>query len=590
MHVMTDGMLAVLTGLFLPTFSAGFLSSDPISGLELGSDWVGPLPLVLFLVLTGFSLWLAWLWWQRRHLKEELRVHEHARVNFLVKSEKADLEGNRARDMFLTQVSHVLKTPLNVIIGYSELLSENCAERGYDDVLEDIQKIQISGRDLAENIDHMLQFTKLASGPTKVDFNRFSTAFLIADLKKTIQAELRRAQNRFEVVEDEMPAYLDTDVEKLRHILLHILLTAIRAARDSMVRLQIRPGSGRTMVDFIVETSGEGLPEILLDQLFREDLGRGQLGRPENTDTRLGLVICKTMCRTLGGDLILENRPHEGARFQVSLPALTDISWALNSGAGGQGGRRRILLIDDDPEKIATLGSMLHDEGLEVETYLANDHLPRFSRFRKPDLIVADAMMTRLRGRRIYEGLCNGSALSKVPLLLMTMMDDVGMTYRLGGLGYLVKPVKESHLLNILNRILPGKPKAPILLVEDDRTTRLMMRRTLERAGWHVMEAATSHEALEKSDAKRPALILLDLILEGMSGYDFFRKLRERPGRETVPVIFVSANYISSESRLGSNHVHLIHYSGGPRDDNPYSSLKRQILTYANPDRERSGA
>ncbi len=586
---------SLILNTFLVVIIAGPVvnAAENLSELDRGDGWLWSsslvLPLMIGLVLLG--LYALWLNWRMLSLKKRIWEYERSETNSLIKSEKADLEGNRAKDAFMAHVSHVLRTPLNVVIGYSELLAEVCSEKGLTEILPDIDKIHLSGQQLLENINNMLQLTQAEAGKMRVLYDVFRTRDFVDEVLKTMTPAMKKSSNRFSLNYENPPEYVELDLAKIRQILIHLLSNAIKYTDKGEIQLRLHAThlDGRDWLEMEVIDTGKGIPKTLLNDLFKGFTERGQLGRPENAGTGLGLAICKSLCRMMGGDIYAESEWGKGSRFSVRLPAAPMGGGQMNPGSVKAGGD--ILVICDDVAKNDILVSSLSVEGVSVQSINpGRGHLKQIAK-NPPNVIVVDGMMSGLNGLATLKSIESKPSLRDTPMVMTTMMDDVSMTYTLGVIGYMLKPVKEAHLLSVLSHILPDNPNEPVMIVEDDRITRRMMGQALERAGWNVEEAGSGQVALERMAQFKPALVLLDLMMPEMSGYDFFSKIRSKKEWQDIPVVFVSAGNVSGESRLRiGGPFTFINNNGDYRDDDFLRRLQQQVMLYMSHEKQQKEA
>lgn len=579
------------TGLLLVSPMAYTAENAPEMDKNGSGFWDSAMAIPMLVFLTFLALYALWLHWKLAKQKKKIWGYEQSEADFLIKAEKADLEGNRAKDAFMAHVSHVLRTPLNVVIGYSELLAEVCAEKGLTEILPDIDKIHLSGQQLLENINNMLQLTQAEAGKMRVLYDVFRTRDFIDEVLKTMTPAIKKSGNRFSLNYKNPPEYVELDLAKLRQIMIHLLSNAVKYTEKGEIQLKLQATTtmGRSWLEIEISDTGRGIPKTLLSDLFKGFTERGQLGRPENAGTGLGLAICKSLCRMMGGDIYAESEWGKGSKFIVRLPSAPTASQMASRENESSGGH--ILVICDDPAKSDILLSNLAAENFQTQSF--NPRKDHFKAMEKtpPSVIVLDGMMSGLSGLATLKTLNERQAFRHIPLIMTTMMDDVSKTYSLGVIGYLLKPVKEAHLLSVLSHLLPDNPNEPIMIVEDDRITRRMMGQALERAGWNVEEAGNGTVALEKIAISKPALIFLDLMMPEMSGYDFFSKIRRKKELQNIPVVFVSSGNVSRESRLQlEGPFTYINNSGDYRDEEFLSRLKQQVMTYMSHEKQQKEA
>jgi CheY-like chemotaxis protein len=230
----------------------------------------------------------------------------------------------------------------------------------------------------------------------------------------------------------------------------------------------------------------------------------------------------------------------------VVVPVKTDaeLEAIRISGAG-----RTILVIDDDPEAQDIVERFLRKDGFEVATASSGEEGLRIAHKLKPAAITLDVMMPDMDGWSVLRALKADPVLKDIPVLMLTMVDDKSKGYALGATDYLTKPVDREQLNNALSKYYTPGESCSVLLVEDDQPTREVMARTLEKSNWTVSEAGNGREALDQLAQQKPRLILLDLMMPVMDGFDFLLELRAKPEWLEIPVIVLTAKDLTDEDR-----------------------------------------
>jgi CheY-like chemotaxis protein len=209
-----------------------------------------------------------------------------------------------------------------------------------------------------------------------------------------------------------------------------------------------------------------------------------------------------------------------------------------------------VLVIDDDATALDLIGRFLTGEGYRVITAPGGEEGLRLAREHHPDLITLDVLMPHMDGWAVLSSLKADPALADIPVILVTMTDDRNMGYTLGASGFLTKPIDRDQLGAVLRKYAPsGNVGATALIVDDDPAIREMMRRGVEGAGWKVVEAANGREALERVARAVPDLILLDLMMPEMDGFECVDRLRANEAWRGIPVLIVTAKDITAEDR-----------------------------------------
>jgi CheY-like chemotaxis protein len=306
---------------------------------------------------------------------------------------------------------------------------------------------------------------------------------------------------------------------------------------------------------FEVQDSGIGMTPEQLDRLFQAFTQAESTTARRFGGTGLGLTISRTFCRMMGGDVTATSTPGQGSTFTVRLPAVLPppVREEPAAPAEGDGEAGTVLVIDDDATARALLRRYLSKAGYQVDE--AGDGRTGLDRAResRPDVITLDVMMPGMDGWAVLTALKADPALADVPVIMVTILDEQRMGFALGAFDYLTKPIERSRLLAALERGADRSGRRDVLLVEDDAETRAIMRRTLERAGWDVAEAENGRVGLERLAAHVPRLVLLDLMMPEMDGFEFLDALRRRPDLRSLPVIVVTAKDLTDEDRRRLN-------------------------------------
>jgi CheY-like chemotaxis protein len=196
-------------------------------------------------------------------------------------------------------------------------------------------------------------------------------------------------------------------------------------------------------------------------------------------------------------------------------------------------------------------------------------------------------MMPGMDGWAVLSALKADADLAGIPVIMISIVDDMRLGLALGASDYLTKPLDRQRLISALNKWCKKTEEHLALIAEDDPPTREVLRRTLEKDGWVVVEAANGREALESIARQPPCVIVLDLMMPEMDGFEFLQELRRRPEGQTIPVLVLTAKHLTDEERLFLNGSMLLstraqpilQKGSCPLDDIP--SRLRELLTWS---------
>jgi len=212
-----------------------------------------------------------------------------------------------------------------------------------------------------------------------------------------------------------------------------------------------------------------------------------------------------------------------------------------------------VLVIDDDPVQRDLMQRFLSKEGFYVQTAAGGDAGLRLARQLRPVAITLDVMMPDMDGWTVLSALKSDDALRDIPVIMVTMLDDPERGFALGAADYATKPVDRQRLSQILKKYTCPHPPCPVLMVEDDPATRVRTRKILEKEGWKVTDAENGRQALECMERELPSLILLDLMMPEMDGFEFADRVRQRPEWRLIPIVVVTAKDLSAKERRRLN-------------------------------------
>ncbi|MBA3833563.1 MAG: response regulator [Chthoniobacterales bacterium] len=477
-------------------------------------------------------------------------------------------QANRAKSAFLANMSHELRTPLNAIMGYSEMLQEEAIERKLDVFGADLEKINGAGRHLLALINDILDLSKIEAGKMELFLESFDIANLIDEVASTVRQMVEKNANTLHIERPANLGVMHADQIKVRQGLFNLLSNAAKFTQDGRITLQVereRMGSGEWIV-FRVTDTGIGLSAEQTGKLFQDFTQADASTTRKFGGTGLGLALTRRFCQIMGGDVTVRSVPNEGSVFTIKLPAIVsetkaeaaavvDDSVALaEAGDAGEVGQSSpddscVLVIDDDPVQRDLMQRFLSKEGFAVRTAAGGDAGLRLARQLRPVAITLDVMMPDMDGWSVLAALKADAALRDIPVIMVTMLDDPERGFTLGAADYATKPVDRQRLSQILKKYTCANPPCPVLMVEDDPATRAITRNILEREGWKVSEAENGREGLECMEQERPSLILLDLMMPEMDGFEFADRVRQRPEWRFIPIVVMTAKDLSAKER-----------------------------------------
>jgi CheY-like chemotaxis protein len=315
---------------------------------------------------------------------------------------------------------------------------------------------------------------------------------------------------------------------------------------------------------FEVSDTGIGLTPEQQGRLFQEFSQADTDTSRKYGGTGLGLALSRRLSRLMGGEITVQSAPGQGSRFTVRLPAniakLREAASAVASNAG------TVLVIDDEAVVRGLMQRFLSKEGFRVLTAASGEDGLRLAREQRPDAITLDVMMPGMDGWTVLSSLMADSELGDIPVIMLTILDDQRMGYALGASEYLTKPIDRERLISVLTKY---RRDLPVLVVDDDPAARSLLRRILEAEGYSVIEAENGRAALDCTGERVPGVILLDLMMPQMDGFQFLNALHEREAWRQIPVVIVTAKDLTAEDheRLNGSVVRILQKGAYGRED-----------------------
>jgi|GEM_PF-2468041 len=469
----------------------------------------------------------------------------------------AAIEANRAKSTFLANMSHELRTPLNAIIGYSEILAEEAEEIGEGAFLEDLERIQTAGRQLLGLINNVLDLSRIEAGKTDLHVETFDIADIVKDISAVAGPLVDRNKNALVLdIPDDIGA-MTSDQTKVRQALINIVTNACKFTSEGTITLTARRGtsSDGAGIDFAVEDTGIGMAPDQLDRVFSAFTQADSSTTREYGGTGLGLAITRGICEMLGGGILATSTAGVGSRFVITLPvdlsrATAELEAPEDSETAAPRWAKTVLVIDDDAVARDLLRRHLTQHGYHVVGAADGEAGIAQARALKPDAITLDVLMPGLDGWSVLSRLKESPETAGIPVIIVSMVDDRKVGFSLGAVDFINKPVDRERLLSVLaSHCLGAQDRPRALIVEDDESARDTLRRVLQREAWDVAEAVNGADGLEQLAEATPDVVLLDLMMPVMDGFEFLGRMRENDAWSHIPVIVVTAKTLDEADR-----------------------------------------
>jgi len=463
-------------------------------------------------------------------------------------------EASEAKSQFMANMSHELRTPMNAILGYSEMLMEDAEDSG-DDAIADLSKINSAGRHLLDLINTVLDLSKIEAGQMDLNLETFDVSGMFADVSVVAQPLIETNGNRLVRDWDETLGHMHSDVTKIRQSLLNLLSNASKFSKDDVITLSARR---RTIDDtdwicFRVSDNGIGIPEDKLEHVFAEFAQATSTTARDYGGTGLGLPVTRRLCRLLGGDVTLESTAGVGSTFTIELPVVAVVAPDISSHApsptvDADGSRPDVLVIDDDAHSRDLLARTLERDGYTVVTASSGQRGIEMARSRQPAFITLDIVMPNMDGWAVLTELKEDPSTAEIPVAMVSIAPNHEMGFLLGAVDSLAKPIDRDMLYEVVRRHV-GTEALHVLVVDDDEPSRSLLRSYVEAAGWDCSAADNGVTALDQIRLHTPDLILLDLMMPEMNGFELLDELRSDITNRLIPIVVITAKDLTDDDR-----------------------------------------
>jgi len=497
---------------------------------------------------------------------------------------------NRTKSQFLANMSHELRTPLNAIIGYSEILQEDAADSGQEQIVPDLKKIEGAGRHLLGLINDILDLSKVEAGKMDVFIEDIDISSLLDEVKSIITPLVAKNGNKLEVHLAEHIGSMRTDRTKVKQCLLNVLSNASKFTQSGKLTVDVkRLETDHPMIQIAISYTGIGMSEEQLGRLFQAFSQADASTTKKFGGTGLGLVITRHFCRLLGGDISVASRMGAGSTFTITLPdqasephqsaapAEADLELPRTNSIDTALNAVTVLVVDDDPAARDLLTTNLGREGYRTVQARGGEEALELARKLRPDAITLDVLMPKKDGWSVLGALKADPELCDIPVIMVTVAPDRGIGLSLGAAEVMTKPVDRAELTSLLRQLLSRD--GPILVVEDDLATRETVRHTIEKMGLTVAEVTNGRLALAWLAANpAPAVILLDLMMPEMDGFEFLDTFNSRAEWRHVPVVVITAKQLTAAERaLLSGQARSVIRKGASIDRDIAEAIRKAV-------------
>jgi signal transduction histidine kinase/CheY-like chemotaxis protein len=470
------------------------------------------------------------------------------------------------KSRFLSNMSHEFRTPVNAILALSHLLLEHTDGELNSEQTKQVTYIRKSGEDLLELVNDLLDLAKIEAGKVTVKASEFEVVNLFSALRGMLRPLL--VSNVVNLVFDEPVGIplMRTDEGKVSQILRNFISNAIKFTERGEVRVAATLTADGRSVAFSVADTGIGIAQEDQERIFEEF---SQLDHPiqqQVKGTGLGLPLCRKLAQLLGGSVEVSSRPGEGATFIATILvnyAVNDIERAESVESvqvSEEDKRLPVLIVEDEPETRLLYEKYLRDTPFRPIPAGSIRQAREQLRQHPVVAVVLDVLLPDEPAWQWLVELKREAATSKLPILVVSSVEDPRKALALGADDYCLKPLRRTWLIERLQRVTKivgdlSKDLPLVLIIDDQETDRYIIRHHLDGFGCSIVEAIGGEHGLQLARQLRPALILLDLNMPGMDGFEVLAQLAEDPATSPLPVMIITSQILAPEQYRALTHA-----------------------------------
>ena len=505
---------------------------------------------------------------------------------------------NQSKSNFLANMSHELRTPLNAIIGLSELLVEELQEEKNETYLEPMTRIFGAGKHLLALINDILDLSKIEAGKMELFIEEFKLKDALNEILVISTPLAEKNNNKLFM---ECPDNIDiikNDTTKLKQMLINLISNACKFTNNGQITLKITETTeqNKSMLDFAVSDTGIGITQEQITKLFGNFVQADSSTSKKFGGTGLGLAITKKMSELMGGDIRVTSEIGKGTTMTVRIPRVVQSNKSNTKDvatiASVQKIRQveltsdmKILVIEDNETESQIIDNYLKNSGYSATFTTNGEDGLKIALSSKPDLILLDIFLPGINGWEVLHSLKNNPQTCDINVVMISMLEEKNKGYVMGASDYLVKPFDQKQLVQTLSRYvinhnITGGNLGRVLIVDDDSNARLIARKALKSFNVEIDEAANGVEALEQISKNKPNLILLDLMMPVMDGFEVLSRLKSSLDLLDIPVIVNTSKELNTvDKKKLSGYTTKILHKGDANKDVILSEIKNIIDT-----------
>ena len=469
------------------------------------------------------------------HVSPVIMGNEYLGTVSVFRDVTAEVEADRAKSEFVSTVSHELRTPMTSIKGYADLLLMGAVGDLVGQQEHFVTIIRNNADRLTALVNDLLDISRIETGRVELNLRAVSMPEVVASVMTTLEgrARERELELRMDVPEDLPAVWGDSD--RITQVLTNLVGNAIQYTPPGG-SITTSAHVNQRMLEISVADTGIGISEENLEKIFDRFFRADDPFVQETSGTGLGLAITTSLVHMHGGEIWVDSEVGEGSTFSFSLPlARTIAEISAESDVAFN-----VLVVEDDDDVAELIRLHLESQGYQVLTAARGDEALRLAREIRPDLITLDIRLPDADGFEVMQQLNRDPVTESIPIVIVSVVASVEESLRLAAVGYVGKPIDDGALLETVRQVLDQK--GLVLVVEDDMDNLVLIRDALKQEGFSVRTTRRGRRALRIAREAKPVLVLLDMKLEDMDGYQVLRNLKADPETQEIPIVVITGS------------------------------------------------
>ncbi len=494
---------------------------------------------------------------------------------------------SQAKSEFLASMSHELRTPLNAVIGFSELLLDGAPGEINDEQRECISDILESGEHLLNLINNVLDLSKIEAGMIELKLETLNLHGIINSVVQTMKPILSKNGHEIRVSIGEGLPQVHADKSRLRQILLNLLSNANKFTPPAgKLRIEVRREGDRCQVSVI--DNGIGIKKEDQERIFQVFTQAETLSNGKKEGTGLGLSLTRKFVEVMGGRIWVESEYGKGSKFTFTLPLAGESKPYLEEKPEERlpeaveppplkREQKRILIVDDDRKARSLFQAWLKGEGYATFEATGGDEGIRKAKELLPAVVVLDVLMPDKDGWQVLQKLKSMPETRDIPVVIASVVEEEELGFSLGAADYFVKPIDKKRFLKRIAELGIAR-RGKVLVVDDNPADVRLVASILEAKGIGVTCAYSGEEGVRMAKESEPALIVLDILMPDLNGFEVMERLHSDKKTRDIPIIILTVKELTEkESKLLRKQTKTILQKAAFKQEDFLAQVKKVI-------------